>query len=67
MKIINNGYSSNKIGDKLMSKKEKSTTDKLKGIAVKPEDKRAQTEKKVLQLLSELGIKVIKDKDDLNN
>lgn len=50
-----------------MSKKEKSTTDKLKGIAVKPEDKRAQTEKKVLQLLSELGIKVIKDKDDLNN
>ena len=67
MKIINNGYSSNKIGDKLMSKKKKRTTDKLKGIVVKPEDKRAQTEKKVLQLLSELGIKVIKDKDDLNN
>ena len=50
-----------------MSKKKKSTTDKLKGIVVKPEEKRAQTEKKVLQLLSELGIKVIKDKDDLNN
>ena len=50
-----------------MSKKKKSTTDKLKGIVVKPEDKRAHTEKKVLQLLSELGIKVIKDKDDLNN
>ena len=67
MKILNNGYSLNKIGDKLMSKKKKSTTDKLKGIVVKPEDKRAQTEKKVLRLLSELGIKVIKDKDDLNN
>ena len=50
-----------------MSKKMKRTTDKLKGIEVKPVDKRAQTEKKVLQLLSELGIKVIKDKDDLNN
>jgi len=50
-----------------VSKKMKRTTDKLKGIVVKPEDKRAQTEKKVLQLLSELGIKVIKDKDDLNN
>ena len=67
MKILNNGYSLNKIGDNLMSKKKKSTTGKLKGIVVKPEDKRAQTEKKVLQLLSELGIKVIKDQDDLNN
>ena len=67
MKIINNGYSSNKIGDKLMPKKKKSTADKLNGIVVKPEDKRAQTKKKVLQLLSELGIKVIKDQDDLNN
>ena len=46
-----------------MSKKKKSTTDKLKGIVVKPEDKRAKIEKKVLQLLSELAIKVIKDKE----
>ena len=67
MKILNNGYSLNKIGDNLMSKKKKSINDKLKGIVVKPEDKRAQTEKKVLQLLSELGIKVRKDQDDLNN
>ena len=50
-----------------MPKKKKSTADKLNGIVVKPEDKRAQTKKKVLQLLSELGIKVIKDQDDLNN
>ena len=50
-----------------MPKKKTSTAGKLNGIVVKPEDKRAQTEKKVLQLLSELGIKVIKDQDDLNN